>query len=1173
MKKSIIIIKCLITIFILTLILIVFQSQTYHPEINRDKHESLLPEYSKDEIIVKFKTTISDKIGAKLTCKNSRFFLKDVNKNKTGVLISKHLDELNHTFKVKEIHPVFNTLHKKMRDMQMSAYEIHRKISTKYHNRAGRRQKQKKIEYPKLESIYVFKVQAGVDIKQMARNYQNDPDVEYAEPNYSRSLHDFPLDLPNDTYIDPYQTGQWQTGAWSQDYEDLWGLKIIRADEAWKLGILGQNIVVAVVDCGVDYNHEDIRDNMWINSGEIAGNNIDDDNNGFRDDYYGFDFAYDEDNPMDISGHGTHVAGIIAATANNNRGITGVAPDARIMAIRGFDDDGIGWSNILASCIYYAADNGADIINNSWGGVGKSSMEEDAINYAESLGCITIVSAGNSNDDAFFYSPAGLKHVITVGASDHRDDRSVWELIEGSTSIKRASNYGPGVDVVAPGGGDYLKLLEFEQILSHNPDYITDYNCVFDILSLKSTISLNYSPLIIGRYLRNSGTSMATPYVCGLVALLISNNSQLDTEDIRSILRLSAFDLGTLGRDDYFGYGRIDVKAAVDLAEISVRARIFTPEVYKKVHFDETLAITGIADGSRFLNYSVVLKNIDTQVEKIIVSSSSSVTESLLASYQIQKTATPEGIYEIILKANSSTGQTLEDTTRIVVLQEKTGWPQLTTGSDFGILTYGDIDGDSQNEIIAYSGENKIYAWKINGDEVLDGDNNSNTIGVFADISSDDFGEIYNYPPALGNLDGTSNLALEIVAGTPEGVYAYKGNGQIMSGWPVQTSRNFAQGNEYPPIVISDLNNDGKDDVIAASEGDLFIWDESGRLLASYSTTGFISTIASGDLTDDGEPEIVIGIRDVEHPTSRGKVVSYNLSSGELWVWETNNYDQVANLVLGDLDTDSTTEVILCSILNNVYILDNNGETARTWNVPYFLNTQSLCLSNIDHDNNLEIIVMSLDINLNPYINVWTNTGDLYWGKNASADINPFVITDINSDDFPEIVSSLSSLSYNAGNKIYSWDMRGNMLTNWTKSLFVFRTTLYSGPTWTTLGDIDQDGSIDLLAYTGIGPDIFFLELDGLYNQGNPEWPMWRHDVQHTGRHTGSYTYDKMLGDVNSSGKVDILDALMVAQYYVGFNPVPFDVEMADVDSNGVVNIIDALQIAQVYVGLRPGFE
>jgi subtilisin family serine protease len=147
----------------------------------------------------------------------------------------------------------------------------------------------------------------------------------------------------------------------------------IDATKAWDISTGSKKVIVAVIDTGVDYTHEDLADNMWTNRGEIPGNGIDDDNNGFIDDYYGWDFAYDDNDPMDVYSHGTHVSGTIGGVGNNGKGVAGVSWNVSIMAVKFLDDYGYGYNSDAIDAINYATMMGADIMSNSWGGGGYSS--------------------------------------------------------------------------------------------------------------------------------------------------------------------------------------------------------------------------------------------------------------------------------------------------------------------------------------------------------------------------------------------------------------------------------------------------------------------------------------------------------------------------------------------------------------------------------------------------------------------------------------------------------------------------------------------------------------------------------------------------------------------------------------------------------------------------------
>ena len=265
--------------------------------------------------------------------------------------------------------------------------------------------------------------------------------MEHAEPNYLVYANISP---PDDTHFNRlwglHNTGQNVNGTNGTNDADIDAL------EAWDVTTGSSDVVVAVVDSGVDINHPDLAANIWTNPGEIPGNGIDDDGNGYIDDVNGWDFYVNDNDPRDADGHGTHVAGTIAAAGNNAAGITGVSWSAQIMALRFLDAWGNGITTDAIAAIEYAAAMGADIINNSWGGGGYSQSLKEAI---EASGAVVVCAAGNSgwNTDAFiahYPSNYNSANIIAVAASDQDDSRAFF------------SNYGPfSVDVAAPGTNIY----------------------------------------------------------------------------------------------------------------------------------------------------------------------------------------------------------------------------------------------------------------------------------------------------------------------------------------------------------------------------------------------------------------------------------------------------------------------------------------------------------------------------------------------------------------------------------------------------------------------------------------------------------------------------------------------------------------------------------------------
>ncbi len=305
-------------------------------------------------------------------------------------------------------------------------------------------------------------------------------DVEIAEPNYQvYALDTFP-----------------------NDYYNQWGLASINAPAAWDISG-GSNVTIAIVDTGIDLDHEDFNC-----PGKLVP---------------GYDFVNLDTQPDDDNGHGSHVAGIAAACSNNSRGISGVAWGAQLMPIKVLNASGSGYYSDLLAGIQFAVDNGARIINLSLGGTVDSALLKSAVTYAHDRGALVVAAAGNygSAGNSIFY-PAAYDYTLAVAATDAGDN---WASF---------SEHHPYVDVAAPG------------------------------------VSI-YSTWKNGVYATLSGTSMATPHVSGLAALIWSLEPFLARDDVWSRIESTSDDLGDPGRDDYFGYGRINAGRALYMAPISLQ--------------------------------------------------------------------------------------------------------------------------------------------------------------------------------------------------------------------------------------------------------------------------------------------------------------------------------------------------------------------------------------------------------------------------------------------------------------------------------------------------------------------------------------------------------------------------------------------------------------------------
>jgi thermitase len=369
-------------------------------------------------------------------------------------------------------------------------------------------------------SLSVLKVANDKSMTSVLASLNNNPDVEFAEPNYTYSVNpikenaaltkklqrspftDFTASTPDDT-----------------DFGKLWGLRNTGSNEpkgttagiegadvnalkAWDITKGSRAVKIAVIDTGVDYNHPDLKSNMWVNTKEIPGNGIDDDKNGFIDDVYGYDFANNDSNPMDGNGHGTHCSGTIGAVHNNRIGVSGVMGDVSIMAIKFLGDDGSGSLEAAIKAIDYATMMDVDLMSNSWGGGGRSEALLEAIKRASDKGIIFSAAAGNSssNNDTSPSYPASydVPNMVSVAA------------LTAQNTLASFSSYGRNsVHIAAPG----------HNILSSVPG---------------------------GKYDVYSGTSMATPHVSGVLGLLIAKEGRMPHEMMRERLTMTGVPVGAL---------------------------------------------------------------------------------------------------------------------------------------------------------------------------------------------------------------------------------------------------------------------------------------------------------------------------------------------------------------------------------------------------------------------------------------------------------------------------------------------------------------------------------------------------------------------------------------------------------------------------------------------------
>ncbi|MCI0699436.1 S8 family serine peptidase [candidate division KSB1 bacterium] len=485
---------------------------------------------------------------------------------------------------------------------------------------------------PDLRGIMLVRfTDPSVDLSRAITDLSRHADIEYVQLNHVLTLDA----APNSAGMVMAEMPAWADEPNDSLFASQWALQTIRAPEAWRVTVGDPNILIAVIDTGLEFNHPDLRTGIWINPGEDLNRNgaadsadfngIDDDRNGFIDDVRGWDFTdapnftdggdyLNRDNdPTDENGHGTAVTGIIAATANNRIGIAGLAPGCRVVVLRAGSSQGLLEEDDVASAIVYAVQNGARVINMSFGDIVVSPVLRDVIRFAHARGAVLVASAGNSATDKPHY-PSGFAETISVGATNK------------TNQLAGFSNYGAVIDVVAPG-------LEI------------------------------WTTALGGKYSLFAGTSAAAPFVSALAGLLLSRSPSWSNETVRAAMINCAQDLGEKSWDRFYGAGRIDAAAALQ-TEQAARAEILFPNM-DAGFAGGYLTIRGTAIGAFVTSYELAYGLGDDPIEwsRISRSENRQVLADSLGVWPLANL--PDTTYTLRLSVQQQNGRSVEDKIRI----------------------------------------------------------------------------------------------------------------------------------------------------------------------------------------------------------------------------------------------------------------------------------------------------------------------------------------------------------------------------------------------------------------------------------------------------------------------------------------------------------------------------
>lgn len=921
---------------------------------------------------------------------------------------------------------------------------------------------------------------------------------------------------PNDPYyLDQYPDNIGNRDPnWNPSYDYQWNLKRINMLQAWEIATPSAQVLVAVIDTGVDYTHPEL--------GECTLEQVN--NNQCSRVAPGFDFVNDDDDPMDDANHGTHVAGIIASITNNNRGIAGMSPNVKIIPLKGLGAFGSGGTNDLARAIYEAISRGARVINASWIGIGTSQTLTNAVTFAYLNNVIFVASAGNSSLDVVGFRPAN----ITCATSDYPDRDCTLTVASTDQNDTRSSfsNWGTMIDLSAPGGEGG------------------------NVLSLKSSQGQQRNGYMIGaEYTRMSGTSMAAPHVAALAAMVLGKDPALTADQTRNILINGVDDLGTPSFDNQYGYGRINAERTLRSMDTSTPpvAKISSPLIGGFL-LGKKIKIFGSVYGQNFSRYNVehsysgLPDSWSTSGITLEGSGRSPVYGGLLATADLG--SEPNGNHYLRLTTYIGEGKSAFT----VISVRLDGSIRDNFPIPFGsLLTFqkpvvADLNGDGRKEIIFKNfNDMKIYAiepdgtnlsgWpKSTGDNpagwffgphsptVLDIDPSYPGIEVVVTASSPEGSSQAGIAPLAFHADGTEvsgwttqdwerrgylfstsdTVSSIVVNGQNAVVWAEWGqfspdrqkrihvlgrDGNNLPGWPVDIddSANL----ELTPVV-ADIDRDGNAEIIVEHYRKIRLYSNAGTLRREIQISsddgGYISNIAAADLDNDGFFEIIATTRDYSNPDA-GSVSAkgargQSTTIGRVYVWDhqgnlkSNRFPLVLRdtqylyfglLTIGDFDNDNYPE-ILTFLSDKYYLIDKDGNFVRGF----------------------------------PASGLISYFGGPSLGVNATLDNNNHLLAVGGARNW----SSLDLYEYNTASGVLS---RSN---GYPKDFSAIGLNLLGATGSPSLIDIDGDGKLEVIVPAELGfwetSGSYLYVFNSDYSARVLDWPQYLHDEGHTGTYVGA---------------------------------------------------------------------
>ncbi|MEO8665475.1 MAG: S8 family serine peptidase [Ignavibacteria bacterium] len=830
-------------------------------------------------------------------------------------------DEIVNNFKNNNPKAGNNSIARVSRDLDIkNSKEVFKKANAIY----ARNENYKEIGLDKIFVVEIGETGLGQALSLLGKNEF----IEYIQPNGILKLEDLSENafIPNDTY---YST---------QYYLDQIGMK-----DVWDITKGDSNIIIGVIDTGIDFLHPDLQKSYLINPGEYGNgkesNGIDDDNNGFIDDWRGWDFTDEpltgdprrgdylvpDNDPSDDNkqSHGTAAIGIINASFNNGLGIASVAPGCKVLVMRAFDSEGFGEEDDVANAILYGITQNVRVFNFSFGDYVFSNLLRDVIKFAYTKNVVIVCSAGNDGSDRLHY-PSAYDEVISVGASDNTNSKASF------------SSYGETVDIFAPG---------FQNL---------------------TTVRVGRgSSEFGGNYDKLNGTSFSAPIVAGVAALLLSRNPDLTNEEVRGILTATTTLMtGQSSWDHIHSSGRINALSAIENFNSPTVSRINYP--FQDFTFEkDTIPISVSAASPLFLSYSLfygVGQRPGTWIP-LLQNQSSQVLNDTVARWNTS--SLPDTSYTLRLAINSNSGRTIEH--KMIVFKDRN--PPVITDIGFGNL----IDKNNYTELVLFATNKrtlgKIYFKRRGVSEPYQ--------FILADVGTPNIGFITDAHFALlsGNdllpnteyefyVEATSlNGKTSIVNDTSFYFYTQP---QINNYGFIQ--KNYSLSYSQACDTITDINGNGLKDIFLNSiSGNL-------RLNVYEFNAGSFNKISN-----DNWGDFKVG-RDVGDIDGDGKTDALLSKSRDGFVYESPAANQLpVNLIwsdtgsgnfwasrIADTDGDGKKEILGLGI-SGLRIIEANGDNnySQIANLNYFgidstPNSQNVMVEDFDNDGKTDIAFINL---------------------------------------------------------------------------------------------------------------------------------------------------------------------------------------------------------------------